>query len=841
MKINGTRSLNTLQHIQRTSISQIFITLFLSCVLLLSLSNQKTANATDQALELTPDEIAWLNENKKNIRYAPNPNWPPGDYMENGEHKGIVSDYIKIFEKKLGITFKRVYYEDWETLYKGMMTGDFDLIGAVQETEDRKKVFVFTKPFLKTRLAVLMRANSPALNSLDDLNTMTLAGIKGYSSIDYVKTKYPGAKIIQCDDDLTVLLKVSAGAADGAIADYMIASYLIDKYSITNIRYAKELDFHWDLRFAINKKMPQLRSILNKVLSTISEDERQEIYHRWVSIRLENKPSFFERHIDIIIGIFSFILFLLLVVILFNLSLRKQVATHTKDLKESEERFRVLHNASFGGILIHDKGIILECNMGLSEITGYTYDELIGMNGLSLISEDTRDEARKNIEAGYEKPYEATGLRKDGALYPARIEARNLPFRGKDVRVVEFRDISEFKRAEKEREELELKLRQAQKMEAVGRLAGGVAHDFNNMLSVIIGNAEIALEQADLPRPLYDGLVEIRKAGERSANLTRQLLAFARKQTVSPTVLDLNTIVSEVTKMLKRLIGEDIDLALRLGKSVWPVKMDPSQIDQILANLCVNARDAIADVGKVTIETGNVEFDETYCHYHPGFLPGRYALLAVSDNGCGMDADTLDNVFEPFFTTKESGQGTGLGLATVYGIVKQNDGFINVYSEPGQGSTFKIYLPRYQARADSSPEKVKRPPITRGDETILLVEDEPAILKMTTRILEGLGYRVVAASSADEAIRIAQDYADDIHLLLTDVVMPEMNGRDLAKNILTLHPNLRRLFMSGYTANVIAHHGVLDEGVNFIQKPFSREQLGAKVREALDGGESILP
>jgi PAS domain S-box-containing protein len=471
-------------------------------------------------------------------------------------------------------------------------------------------------------------------------------------------------------------------------------------------------------------------------------------------------------------------------------------------LKESEDRFKALHNASFGGIAIHDKGLILECNKGLTEITGYGYDELIGMDGLSLISDDTRDKVIQNIEACYEKPYEVMGIRKSGELYPLRLEARNIPYKEKNVRVVEFRDISENKRAEKEKEELEGKLRQAQKMEAVGRLAGGVAHDFNNMLSVIIGHASLALEDVDPSQPIYERLEEIRKAGERSANLTRQLLAFARKQTVSPKVLDLNQTVGSMSNMLERLVGEDIDLLWLPDENLWPVKVDPSQIDQILANLCVNARDAIADVGKVTIETGNVVFDEAYCIEHPGFNPGEYVLMAVSDNGCGMKAEILENIFEPFFTTKGPEKGTGLGLATVYGVVKQNDGFVNVYSEPGQGTTFKTFFPRYKAKADLLSKDEKNIPTELGHETILLVEDEIAILRLTTQMLEKLGYKVVAARTPGEAIHLAQEHTGEIHLLVTDVVMPEMNGRDLAKNILSIYPNLKRLFMSGYTANV---------------------------------------
>jgi len=395
-------------------------------------------------------------------------------------------------------------------------------------------------------------------------------------------------------------------------------------------------------------------------------------------------------------------------------------------------------------------------------------------------------------------------------------------------------DITDRKRAEEEKAGLEAQLHQAQKLESVGRLAGGVAHDFNNKLGVILGHAEIALAQVDPALPLHAHLEEIHKAAGRSADLTRQLLAFARKQTIAPKVLDLNETVEGMLKMLRRLIGEDIHLAWQPEAGLWPVRVDPSQIDQVLANLCLNARDAIADVGKITIETANSDFDADYCALHAGFAPGEYVRLAVSDDGCGMDKETLAHVFEPFFTTKDVGAGTGLGLATVYGIVKQNDGFINAYSEPGQGTTFSIYLPRHAGKAEQASTEDAAEPLVRGQETILLVEDEPAILEMTKEMLELHGYVVLAAGTPGAAIRMAREHVGEIHLLMTDVVMPEMNGRDLARNLLSIYPHLKRLFTSGYSANVIAHRGVLDDGVHFLEKPFSMKGLAAKVRQALE-------
>jgi CheY-like chemotaxis protein len=371
-------------------------------------------------------------------------------------------------------------------------------------------------------------------------------------------------------------------------------------------------------------------------------------------------------------------------------------------------------------------------------------------------------------------------------------------------------------------------------MDAVGRLAGGVAHDFNNMLTIILGHAEQALQNIDPSDPLYDDLEEIQNAGKRSADLTRQLLAFARKQTILPKMLDLNNIVKGMLKMLRRLIGEDIAISWNPGNDLRQVKIDPSQIDQILTNLCINARDAISDVGKVTIETANIVFDEAYCADHAGFAPGEYVMLAVSDNGCGMDKETLINIFEPFFTTKEMGKGTGMGLSMVYGIVKQNNGFINIYSDPGFGTAVKIFLPCYEGKTDHAELKGPSEAVKGGLETIMLVEDELEILKLTKTTLERLGYTVLPANSPGEAIRLANEYAGQIDLLITDVVMPEMNGRDLAKNLLSLYPDIKRLFMSGYTAEVINHSGVLDERVYFIQKPFSVKELDAKVREAME-------
>ena len=387
--------------------------------------------------------------------------------------------------------------------------------------------------------------------------------------------------------------------------------------------------------------------------------------------------------------------------------------------------------------------------------------------------------------------------------------------------------------AEENREEMEKQLRQAQKMEAVGRLAGGVAHDYNNMTNVILGYADMALEKLDPDDPLYADLQEINGAALRSMELTRQLLAFARGQAIAPKVLNINEAVSSMLRMLQRLIGEDIKLEWAPGIAVWPIQIDPTQVDQILANLCVNARDAISGIGKISIETANAEFDDAYCSLRLGFVSGQFVQLTVRDNGAGMNQATIDKIFEPFYSTKKIGHGTGLGLATVYGIVKQNQGFIYVSSELGHGASFTIYLPRIIGESVETVVSSTTTIEPGNNETILLVEDDASILQMVERMLGQLRYRALVAKSPLDAITLSKNQPGGIDLLLTDVVMPELNGNDLAKQLQVLYPDLAVLFMSGYTANIIAHRGVLDKDIFLLQKPFSKKELSIKLKEVL--------
>jgi len=502
-------------------------------------------------------------------------------------------------------------------------------------------------------------------------------------------------------------------------------------------------------------------------------------------------------------------------------------------LRRSEINFRSLvTNAPYGICRCDSAGQLLHSNPALQNMLGYPATELVGRH-LGGLYADTHQwfQLADYLRAG--EPFNGLIVewkRKDETPIVVRVSGRAVSD-GANGRVFELyaEDVTE-------RRALEQQLRHSQKMEAVGRLAGGIAHDFNNLLMVILGYSEFLLERVGPEPSLRAPAQEISNAAQRASSLTRQLLAFSRKQMLAPKILDLNGVVTENLKMLNRMIGEDIDLVMVPGADLGAVRADAGQIEQVIMNLAVNARDAMPAGGKLTLETSNVSLDEDYARFHAPLKPGNYVMLAISDTGAGMDAETQSHIFEPFFTTKGT-KGTGLGLSTVYGIVKQSGGYIWVYSEQEKGTTFKIYLPRIADKAESpvqvvAPKEV--PAAEPGTETILLVEDEANLRYLAGQFLEKQGYRVVEAADGAAAMQIAVAHEGVIHLLLTDVIMPGMNGRELAQRISEIRPNVKVLYMSGYTENVIGHNGMLDAGVRLLQKPFNLRDLKAKVREVLD-------
>ena len=505
---------------------------------------------------------------------------------------------------------------------------------------------------------------------------------------------------------------------------------------------------------------------------------------------------------------------------------------HEKVRKERERLMSAIEHGADIVVVTDPEGTIQYVNPAFEKITGYTRKEAIGQNPRILKSGEQDDAFYKELwdtlTRGETWSGQLVNKRKDGTLFTE--EATISPVCDSAGKIINYIGV---KRDVTEQRILEEQLIQAQRMETVGRLAGGVAHDFNNMLSVILGSAELVMTRDDLDDSMLRRLQLIKEAAERSAEITSQLLAFSRKQVIEPRVVKLNPLIEDMGEMLGRLLGEDIDILSVPEKEIWNTKADPGQIHQIVANLCINARDAMPKGGKLTIETANVTIDEAYCRGHAGFVPGRFVMLAVSDNGIGMDRETLSHIFEPFFTTKDEGRGTGLGLATVHGIVKQHNGFINVYSELGQGTTFKLYFPQSVEEAEEAEKAVETPkPIEAV--WILLVEDEEMVRNLAEMMLEEMGHRVLVAGTPKEALALCEEGGMDIDLLLSDVVMPQMSGKELKELIEALRPGIKTLFMSGYTTNIIARHGVLEKGTHFIQKPFSMNELARKVREAVE-------
>jgi len=510
-----------------------------------------------------------------------------------------------------------------------------------------------------------------------------------------------------------------------------------------------------------------------------------------------------------------------------------------QELRESEERYRLLFESNPQPMWVYDLETLafLAVNESAVRHYGYSREQFLGMTiGDIRPPEDlpALHDAISNSVDGLDVAGVWRHLKKDGAIIEVEINSHSVVFAGRRAELILANDITERNRLEAALLSSEEQLRQSQKLEAIGQLAGGVAHDFNNLLTAINGYSALALRRVGADHPISSYLEEIKKAGDRAANLTRQLLAFGRKQLLQPLAINLNDIVGDMIKLLKRLIGEDVQLVTRSGAGLKQIKADPGQLEQVLVNLVVNARDAMPRGGTVTIETANMTLDGAYASAHVGVTPGEYVMLAISDTGTGMDQDTRLRVFEPFFTTKEKGKGTGLGLSTVYGIIKQSGGNVWVYSELGKGTTFKVYLPQVEdeiaARADLKEEVARH----RGTETVLLVEDEDMVRKLTSELLKESGYIVLEANGGEQALNIFNEHKEIIDLLITDVVMPKISGKEVAEQLKKIHPETKVLFMSGYTDEAIVHHGIVDSHIAFIQKPFSENALTRKVRDVLD-------
>lgn len=507
-----------------------------------------------------------------------------------------------------------------------------------------------------------------------------------------------------------------------------------------------------------------------------------------------------------------------------------------RDLKASEERYRTLFESESDAILLVDVETLqlLDCNQAALELYGYERDELLALHALDLSEEPgSTAELIHAIENTARYP-QRLHRKKDGTIFPVEITAKIFEWRERRCLLAAIRDITERIQAEEQRQKLESQLIHVQKMESVGRLAGGIAHDFNNMLTPILGYSELLRDDLPTEDPRQASVIQILQAAERSRDLVRQLLAFARRQTLEMKPLDLNRVITGFEKMLRRTLHENINLELHLASGLGLIRADVGQVEQVILNLAVNAQDAMPQGGDIFVETSETVQDDEYAASHDGASAGPHVVLTVSDTGVGMTREVMEKIFEPFFTTKGEGKGVGLGLSTVYGIVRQHGGHVAVYSEPGYGTRFRICFPRIGAAEEHEPVSVEQEQLPTGTETLLLVEDQEQVRTLAESLLLRFGYKVLPAGSIAQARDVLSTYGGEIHLLITDVILPDGNGKELYEQFATLRPNLRVLYMSGYTSDVISHHGVLPEGVQFIQKPFNLKGFAQKVREVLE-------
>jgi PAS domain S-box-containing protein len=556
------------------------------------------------------------------------------------------------------------------------------------------------------------------------------------------------------------------------------------------------------------------------------------------AVIINRPPTLWSQYRGFVIAVSAVIVVLFSLAMSLVIQVRRRISAEGR-VRQSEAYFRELFDASSEAMIIHDAltGAVIDVNSTMRSMFGYSRDEALRLTPSNLGTGEspyTEAEAGRRIReaaSGAPQMFEWRTRDSSGRPFWVEVNLKLVTLMGQERILATLRDIGE-------RKQLEAQLFQAQKMESIGRLAGGVAHDFNNMLGVILGYLELSMRQLNSPERLKQNLNEIFRAADRSRKITRQLLAFSRREMISPRAVNLNDQIAESEKNLGRLIGEDIRLVLELQPDLWPVKIDPAQVDQVLMNLCINARDAMPDGGDIVIGTAGVTVDENFCHTHLEAAPGEYVRISVSDTGTGMSREVLEHLFEPFYTTKETGKGTGLGLATTYGIVSQNRGFIDVYSEPGCGTVFKIYLPRFREGvvAEEKPAAAE----AGGTGTVLLVEDDAMVADMTASMLESMGYSAVRAASPMDAIEYCRRGEAPVDVILTDVVMPGMNGREMADSIRSSRPEARVVFMSGYTSDLVAARGIVEEGMFFIQKPFSMRGLGEILRKALgaSGGEA---
>ncbi len=852
--------------------AQVIGLLALVCLLLAPV---KTL-AADATTHLSAAERAWLARNHTvRVRVS---DYPP--YMfSKPSPTGLSVDYLIAVAKRFGFKIELVVATlSWPDSMHDVLGArqHYDLLPTMTSTPQREQQFALTKPYLIAPWVVYARKDAPYIIGLESLDGKKVAAERGYVITEKLKSHYPKIRILEVANSAQALASVATGTADAYVGNLANGTFLIREQRLDNLVVAAPTPYGANEQaMAVRNDWPELASLISKGIDSMSPDERNALSQKWGTVE-------FRKHIDytLVYWILAITGAVVLVTLFWirrlageivirkqaesalhaanqaiqlaneelerrvekrtvalqeaNLQLEHELGEHQQAkvaLQESEERFKALHNASFGGITIHDQGVILECNQGLADISGYPVEELVGMDGLLLIAPSARALVMQHIVSGYEKPYEAVGLRKNGEEYPLRLEARNVPYKGKQVRTVEFRDITDAKQAEAERQCLQVQLVQAQKMEAIGTLAGGIAHDFNNILGAVLGYAEMALEDSAPGSKASQELERVIAAGNRAAELVKQILAFSRQAVSEPVSLNPQHIIQETIKLLRPSLPSTITIRLQSEPSIHTIVADPTQIHQLVMNLSTNAFHAMEKSGGIlTISLENRELAAQELQQYPKVKPGRFVVLAVSDTGPGIAPEIRDKIFDPYFTTKEVGKGTGMGLAIIHGIITALGGFVTCESVLGQGATFRLFFPAIEL--DVAPVVESTDVVPTGKEHVLYVDDEEMLAELGKTMLERLGYHVTLCTESMTAFSLFREQPQAFDILVTDQTMPGMTGFDLARQVLHIRPDLPVILCTGYS-NLIDEKAAKQAGIKaFVMKPVTKKELAEALRKA---------
>lgn len=805
-------------------------------------------------INLTQEEKLWLDKHRESLILAPTPSYPPIDFFdEDGNHSGVSGDISRIIEEQLNIRFQRKQLPSWDAILVEARADRIDLTTIAHRTPNREKFWLFTEPYINAPTVILSRKELTKELSLNTMNDLKVGMVRGYAIDEFLAQNHPSLRIIPVKDDQTGLEQLSLGELDALIADLPTAGYIISKRRIGNLRVAGQTRYSYNYSIAVSKKHPLLRSILDKALANISAETHKKIANKWFEISM--KPFYLELQFWLVSGIFLlFFAAIIFTVIALNRSLKSLVEKRTEELSTAHEQLRrILDAATQVAVIATDQeGRIDLFNSGAERILGYSADEATGkMNVVSFHLEQELESradvlqacfgrqislfealvARPGLECEYEER-EWTYVTKNGESIPVNLGVSAI--KDKNNSIVGYlavaADISARKKAEDALRNSEAQLLQSEKLNAIGQLAGGIAHDFNNQLTGVMGFAEILVNRLDEPE-LKEFASQILTSADRAAALTRQLLAFSRKGKYLNTPIDVHAAIEEVIEILERSIDKQIVIKRNLCAEKFVITGDPAQVQNAILNLALNARDALTDGGEITFCTKFRRFLEDLPEEE--LVKGCYLQLSVSDNGAGMDEDTQRRLFEPFFTTKSDDKGTGLGLASVYGTIKNHGGTIRVYSEQDQGSTFKLFFPVVDEDLVLVKEQNKVIASRGNNERILIVDDEPVMLAVAEEILRNLGYDPVTCGDPEEALNIYRKEWNNFDLVILDMIMPKKGGRDLFQELKLINQDLKAILISGFSLNGEAQR-ILDLGViAFVQKPFSEVEIATTVQKAL--------